>query len=75
MAPDKKTASASKTTPPNYTAWNDAAAAELIERHGIRANVRERTWRNFYIRKLSPGEAADRTAADYDATRPERARA
>ena len=56
--------------PLTYASWKDAAAADLIERHGIRANVRERTWRDLYIRKLSPSEAADRAAADYNATRP-----
>ena len=58
------------TTPPIYTSWKDAAAKDLIERHGIRANVREKVWRNHYIRKLSPAEAADRAAADYNAARP-----
>ena len=42
-----------------------------MKRHGIRDSaIRERAWRNLYIRKLSPGEAADRAAADYNATRP-----
>ena len=40
-------------------------AAALAER-GIRAtSIRGRTWRDLYIRKLSPAEAADRAAADY----------
>ena len=40
-----------------------------MQRHGdFRATIRERTWRNPYIRKLSSGEAADRAAADYEAT-------
>ena len=65
-------ASAAKaTTPPTYAAWRDAAATDLLERHGMKASVmRERTWRNLFIRNLSPSEAADRAAADYKATRP-----
>ena len=41
-----------------------------MQRHGIRATIRERTWRNLHIRNLSPAEAADRAVADYDARRP-----
>ena len=70
MAPDKKTTSASTTTPPTYATWRDAAATDLVERHGIKANAREKTWRDWFIKGMTPTEAADRAAADYEATRP-----
>ncbi len=61
----RDTEPASTATPMPFSAWKNAVAAALAER-GIRAtSIRGRTWRNLYIRKLSPAEAADRAAADY----------
>jgi hypothetical protein len=68
MSPTKKPAST--PTPPTYTAWKEAAAKDLLERHGIRTNVREKQWRDWFIRGMTPAVAADRAAADYLATRP-----
>ena len=58
------TQAASTTTPLTYSAWKDAAAKDLLERHGIRTNVREKLWRD-----MTPAVAADRARADYDAQR------
>jgi hypothetical protein len=58
------------TTPPTYSAWKDAAAKDLLERHGLRINVREKQWRDWFIRDMTPAVAADRARADYEATRP-----
>jgi hypothetical protein len=68
MARDKKPASTA--TPPTYGAWRDAAAKDLTERHGLRINVREKQWRDWYLRNMTPAEAADRAAADYGGSRP-----
>jgi hypothetical protein len=38
--------SASTPTPPTYITWKDAAAKDLLERPGIRTNVREKQWRD-----------------------------
>jgi hypothetical protein len=68
MARDRKPAS---TAPlPTYSAWKDAAAKDLAERHGLRINVREKQWRDWFIRGMTPAVAADRARADYEATRP-----
>jgi len=69
MARDKKQP-ASTPTPLTYPAWKEAAAKDLAERHGIRTNVREKQWRDWFIRGMTPAVAADRARADYDATRP-----
>jgi hypothetical protein len=67
----KPPATAAKpATAPTYAAWRDAAETDLIERHGLRINVREKPWREWYIRNMSPGEVADRAAADYNGSRP-----
>jgi hypothetical protein len=62
MARDRKPASAS-TTPATYTAWKDAATKDLVERHGLRTNVREKAWRNWFIEGVTSAEAADHTTA------------
>jgi hypothetical protein len=41
MARNPKSASET-TTPPTYVAWKDAAAKDLVERHGLRINLREK---------------------------------
>jgi hypothetical protein len=61
---------AASTTPPTYAAWKDVAAKDLVERHGLKVNIREKTWRASYIKGMTPVEAADRAAADYEAMRP-----
>jgi hypothetical protein len=39
------------------------AGADLLDRHDVEPGiVPERPWRNFYIRGLSPQEAADQAA-------------
>jgi hypothetical protein len=68
MARDKKPSSTSTATPPTYTAWKEAAAKHLLERHGIRMNVREKHWRDWFIRGMTPSVAADRARADYEAS-------
>jgi hypothetical protein len=72
MSPSKKPLpdKAASTRPPTYAAWKDAAAKDLVERHGIKANVREKAWRDWFIKGKTPSEAADRVAADYEASRP-----
>jgi hypothetical protein len=70
-APKKPpTASAKPATPLTYYAWRDAAEHELIERHGIRTNVRAKSWREWYIKNMTPSEATDRAAADHDTLSP-----
>jgi hypothetical protein len=69
MARDRKQP-ASTPTPLTYPAWKDAAAKDLVERHGLRINVLERQWREWFIRGMTPAVAADRARADYDASRP-----
>jgi hypothetical protein len=51
-------------------ARGDGEGPDLIERHGLRINVREKQWREWYIRNMTPAEAADRAAADYQGSRP-----
>ena len=70
MASTTKRLTATPATPLTYSAWRDAAAKDLAERHGLRINVREKAWREWYIKGMTPTEAADRAAADYDARRP-----
>jgi hypothetical protein len=66
MAKKTTTTSATPAEPPTYTAWKAAAALELTRRHGIKKIiVREKQWREAYIRRMTPTEAADRAAADY----------
>jgi hypothetical protein len=69
MARDKKQP-ATTPTPLTYPAWKEAAAKDLLERHGIKASVRGKKWRDWFIRGMTPAVAADRARADYDATRP-----
>jgi hypothetical protein len=68
MAPDRKPAST--PPPPTYAAWKDAATKDLAERYGIRVNIREKQWRDWFIRGMTPAVAADRAAADYEGSRP-----
>ena len=69
--PKKPPAGAAKpTTPLTYHAWRTTAETDLIERHGIRTNVRAKQWREWYIKNMTPSEAADRAAADYEGSRP-----
>jgi hypothetical protein len=53
-----------------YATWKAEAAEELQGRHGLGATViAERIWRQFYVRKLTPREAADRAELVYRHTR------
>jgi hypothetical protein len=75
MSPARKPRDASPektatTTPLTYFAWRDAAMQELIERHDLRTHIPAKQWRNWFIRNMTPGEAADRAAADHEASRP-----
>ena len=48
----------------DYTIWREQAAAELAERHEIRAtSVPEREWKRLFIVRSSPAEAASRAYA------------
>ena len=47
--------------PPRRWNWSDDMASN---------NVREKQWREAYIRQMTPSQAADRAASDYSATRP-----
>ena len=48
-----------------YKDWFADATAILQDKHGIRATaVRQRTWTNWYIRGISPEEAAKHAAAE-----------
>ena len=42
----------------------------LVEGNGLRINVSEKAWRDWFIKGMTPVEAADRARADYDAMRP-----
>jgi len=56
---------------PSYTAWKDAAARELQDRHSITATaIPERVWTNLYVRRFDPPTAADRTEVYYRSIRP-----
>ena len=69
MAKKTTTTSATPAEPLTYTAWKAAAALELARLHGIKKIiVREKQWREAYIRRLTPTEAANRAAADYEAS-------
>ena len=46
---------------PPYATWKAEAAQELQRCYGLQAKVlAEAIWRQFYARKLTPTEAADR---------------
>ena len=54
MARKTKQPASTTATPQTYAAWRDAAEHDLIERHGIRTNVRAKQWREWYIRNMTP---------------------
>jgi hypothetical protein len=58
------------TTPPTYAAWRAAVWKDLVERRGIKADIRAKAWRDWFIKGMTPSEAADRAAADYEGSRP-----
>jgi hypothetical protein len=56
---------------PPYTSWKAEAAQELQLRHGLDAMaIAERIWMQFYVRRLTPKEAADRAEIVYHRARP-----
>jgi putative SOS response-associated peptidase YedK len=55
--------------PPSFTVWKAEAVKALQQLHERAAvMMRERDWRNLYVRGLSPDEAASHAARDYAAT-------
>jgi hypothetical protein len=55
---------------PSYAEWK-ARCAALLERQGILSGVmRERQWRQLFIRGATPENAADRAQVHYNNTRP-----
>jgi hypothetical protein len=53
---------------PPYATWKAEAAQELQQRHGLSATtIAERIWRQFYVHRLTPKEAADRAEMVYHA--------
>jgi hypothetical protein len=51
--------------PPTYPEWFAAAVAILQEKHDAKPSaVRPRTWVNWYVRGMSPDEAAQRALLD-----------
>ena len=61
---------ATPAEPLTYTALKAAAALALARRHGIKTNVGEKRWRDWFIKGMAPADAADRAAGDYQAMRP-----
>jgi hypothetical protein len=58
------------SAPADYRAWK-AHAAALLERQGLPPGVmRERDWRQLYIRGRSPEDAAGQAETAYYNTRP-----
>jgi hypothetical protein len=56
---------------PPYTSWKSEAAQELQLRHGLEpAAIAERIWTQFYVRRLTPQDAADRAEMVYRRARP-----
>jgi hypothetical protein len=54
----------------DYPTWKGTAGKELEDRHHIDATaIAERIWMQFYLRRLSPKEAADRAEMVYRSTR------
>jgi len=59
-----------KTNPaPSYSAWKAAAVKACLKVHDRAAAVtRESIWSRTYIMRLSPAEAAQVAAREYDST-------
>jgi hypothetical protein len=56
---------------PPYATWKAEAAQELQRRYGLEATaIAERIWTQFYVRRLTPKEAADRAEMVYHRARP-----
>ena len=70
MAKKTTPSTATPADPLIYVAWKAAAALALARQHGIKTNVREKQWRDWFIKGMTPADTADRVAADYQATRP-----
>ena len=55
---------------PPYASWKAEAAQELQLRYGLEATaIAERIWTQFYVRRLTPKDAADRAEMVYDRAR------
>jgi hypothetical protein len=55
----------------SYASWKAEAAQELQLRYGLEATaIAERIWTQFYVRRLTPKQAADRAEMVYDRARP-----
>ena len=53
----------------SFPVWKAEAVKALAELHERAAvAMRERDWRNLYVRGFSPGEAAAHAARDYNST-------
>jgi hypothetical protein len=56
---------------PPYASWKAEVAQELQLRHGLEATaIAERIWTQFYVRRLTATEAADRAEMVYRRARP-----
>ena len=58
-----------RATPLTYDAWREAAAKDLVERHGPRITVREKQWREAVHSANDADRSRHRAAADYEASR------
>jgi hypothetical protein len=63
--------SAAPAAEPSYLVWKAAAvkACQKIHEHAARV-TRESIWTRAYVLRLSPVEAAEVAAREYDATHP-----
>jgi hypothetical protein len=58
------------STPPDYRAWK-ARAAAMLERQGISVGVmRERDWRQLFIKGATPEQAVEQVQVHYHNARP-----
>jgi hypothetical protein len=56
----KKSAAPSAAPKPSYPEWKRQALADLADKHGIASpTIREREWRDLFIRGASPATAAE----------------
>ena len=69
MAKKMTPSTATPADPLTYVAWKAAAALQLARRHGI-TSVLEKQWRDWFSKGMTPADAADRVAAEYQAMRP-----
>ena len=68
--PKKPPTGSNPTTPPTFVEWQEAAVKELAK-HGVRGSaIRQARWRHYFIEGRSSAEAAEHTAAEYNATHP-----